>query len=244
MVPAQERMADDQMVRHLHGVMLIDEVVRKVADLTAHRREAILIVARLVNATVEAIEVRADLRTWITDADLQKAETLIADRNDVMSKVVHQEVEPSPEKVEDLSHAATKVGGALDLRCVAVDHRSRIVAQAQAARRGLSVESHLVADLRSVRADQVVRKWGRRGLSVESHLVADHRLVRAGQVVRKWGRRGLSVESHLVADHRSVRVDQVVRKWGHRGLSVESHLAADHRLVRVEQAVLRWDHHG
>ena len=181
---------DDQMVRHLHVETLTDVVLRKDAGQTVPRREAILIVARLVNATVEAIEVRADLRTWITDADLQKAETLIADRNDVMSKVVHQEVEPSPEKVENLQHVAIKAVEALDLRCAAVYCHSRIADQVLADHRGLSVVSRLVADLRSAKADLDDHKWGHRGKTVAVRKIVDHRLVATSRDAHRWGHRG------------------------------------------------------
>lgn len=189
MVLAPELMVDVRMVHHLHAATRIDAVpqaetrtahvvrmvhrrheeirivvvARKVADQTARRSEVILIVARLANGTAVAIADRADLRTWITNADLQRGVTLNADLVAATQKVVHQKAATSLAKVEDRQHGAAKAAGTLDLRCKAVDHRSRIADPVLAGLRGLNVVSRLVADHRSVRADPADLKWDHRG---------------------------------------------------------------------------------
>jgi hypothetical protein len=190
-VLAPELMADAQMARHLHVEILTEEilieeilieeilieeilieeilieeilivvVVRKVADQKARCSEAILIVDLLVNGTAAVIADRADLRTWITDADLQRAVTLSADRI-AMQNVVRQRV-ATILATEDVRLAAANAAGALVLRCKAVDRRSPVVDPVQADLRGHSVVSHLVAGLRLVAADQADLKWDRRG---------------------------------------------------------------------------------
>ena len=176
MVLAPELMAAAQMARHLHVEILTEEilteeilteeilivvVVRKVADQKARCSEAILIVDLLVNGTAAVIADRADLRTWITDADLQRAVTLSADRI-AMQNVVRQRV-ATILATEDVRLAAANAAGALVLRCKAVDRRSPVVDPVQADLRGHSVVSHLVAGLRLVAADQADLKWDRRG---------------------------------------------------------------------------------
>lgn len=165
-VLAPELMADAQMARHLHVEILTEEilivvVVRKVADQKARCSEAILIVDLLVNGTAAVIADRADLRTWITDADLQRAVTLSADRI-AMQNVVRQRV-ATILATEDVRLAAANAAGALVLRCKAVDRRSPVLDPVQADLRGRSVVSHLVAGLRLVAADQADLKWDRRG---------------------------------------------------------------------------------
>ena len=158
------RMAPVVRTAHpLHVEILIVVEPRKVADQTVRRREAILTVARLANGTAVAIADRADLRTWITDADLRRAVTRIADQVAATQKVVRQRAATRLAKVEALRHAAARAAETLGRRCKAVDHRSRIADPVQADLRGLSVVSHLAADRRSVKADLADLKWDHHG---------------------------------------------------------------------------------
>ena len=155
-----------------------------VADQKAHRREAMLIVARLVNATVEAIGDRADLRTWITDADLQKVVTLIADQAATTQKVVLQEAVKSHVKVAALQLAAPKAAETLDLRYTVGVHRFHIADLAQSGLRGCSMAT-----------------------VVGHRLAAPHRLVEG---LSEWDHRGCSMASISVAGQRSVMADRIV----------------------------------
>lgn len=165
------------------GAVLVLALTLMVADQKVHRREAMLIVARLVNATVEAIGDRADLRTWITDADLQKVVMLIADQAAAMQKVVNQEVATSL-ATGHARQATVKVAKNLGLRCAAVVHRSRIAGLAQSGLRGCSmaiVVRHLLAVLH--RLVEALSEWDHRGCSMASLSVADRRSVMAERIV-------------------------------------------------------------
>lgn len=200
---APELMADVRMARHRLAVtriarhaetrivaILIVGVARKVVDQMDHRSEVILIVARLATGTLVVIADRADLQTWVTDADLHKGVTFNVDRVAVPQKVVPQKAAINLGKVKDHRLAAAKEAEALGLQCEAVDRRSLVVDRGQAGHRGLSVVSHRAADLRSVVAVRDDLQWDHHGPEAEVRKVVDHRLVAADRDVHKWGRRG------------------------------------------------------
>ena len=162
-----------------------------------------IVEARRTNAMVVVIEDRADLQTWIVDADLQKMATLNVDQAVVMRKVasrravtnlaMQERVAPavnSRTKDEDHRLAEAKAESNPDLRCEADDHRSLVVDQGQADLRGC----------RDVKADR--------------HSVVAHR---SAEVLREWGHHGHNVAIHPVADRRSATVDQVAHRWDHQG---------------------------
>lgn len=201
---------DDQMARRNHAENQNVAVVRKVETLIVrvgqkvHLNEVIPTVeARRTNAMVVVIEDRADLQTWIVNADLQKAATLNVDQAVVMPKVarhravtnhaVLEKVAPavrSQAKAEEHRFAEAMAEINQDLRCEADGHRSLVADLAQADLRGC----------RDVKADR--------------HSVVAHR---SAEVLREWGHHGHNVASHPVADRRSATVDQVAHRWDHQG---------------------------
>ncbi len=187
------------------GAVLVLALALMVADQKVHRREAMLIVARLVNATVEAIGDRADLRKWITDADLQKVVMLIADQAAAMQKVVYHEVATNL-ATGRARHATVKVAKTLGLRCESVVHRSRIAGLALLGLRGCSmaiVVRHLLAVLH--RLVEALSEWDHRGCSMASLSVADRRSVMADRIVT--ADRAIVMDVATVTDVRKATVD-------------------------------------